>query len=74
MIPEQKIKVEQKLIIVDDDGHSIFLAGDSDKVKGGLAQEDRLPALLSKGWRIVQLVPYSGSGRIMALLQKEVNL
>jgi len=63
--------VEQKLIIVKDDGHSFLLVGELETKRPGQPSEDILPSYLNMGWAIVNMTPFSSSGAMMVLLQKQ---
>ena len=45
----------QKVALVDTTGLTRFVQGDTER-------NDSLPALLAKGWRVVSVTPFSGTG------------
>ena len=65
--------VDQKLMIVDDSGHTQPLSGDVQEARLGVASEDLLPSHLSIGWRVKQMSPF-GTGKVLVLIEKEVGL
>lgn len=63
---------ENKLMIVESNGHSHPLVGDIQE-KRFLGAEDLLPSHISMGWMVKQMTPF-GNGSILVLLEKESKI
>lgn len=74
LVPGRGPAVEQKMVVVKDDGHSFLLAGDLETKRGCQSTTDILAPLLNIGWRVAEMTPFSGSGSILVLLQRETPL
>jgi len=68
----QKRDVEQKLMIVEDNGHSRPLVGDLEENRFGKAPEDLMPSHLSIGWRVVNMTSM-GTGSVLVLLERSAT-
>lgn len=69
-----KAHLEQKILLVDDEGHSSLLVGDTEFKRSGKSGEDCLPALINLGWQVVSLSPFSTSGKQLVLIQRQVTI
>lgn len=72
MKKESSPKLDHKLIIVDEQGHSWLLVGDLEGSRFGKSTEDVLPSYLSVGWRVVKMTAFNDSKRMAVLIEKEV--
>jgi|SaaInlStandDraft_1057018.scaffolds.fasta_scaffold14453_3 hypothetical protein len=66
----QKNDVEQKLMIVDESGHSRPLAGDLEENRFGKAPEDLMPSHLNIGWKVVSMSPMGSGTSVLVLLER----
>lgn len=62
---------EQKLMIVESNGHSRPLTGDLEENRFGKATEDLLPSHLNIGWRVKNMCPFDETGCVLVLLERE---
>lgn len=74
MLKKDQENVEQRLIIVDADGSSKLLQGDSDiRPINKDNQEDILPSYISLGWKVLNATPFHESSKILVLIQRELR-
>ena len=66
--------LEQRLVIVNEDGHSRQLVGELEENRFGKMTDDILPAYLSMGWHVVTMTPFHHSASVLVLLQREHGL
>jgi hypothetical protein len=71
MTPERSI--EQKIVLLDDQGHSFAVIGDIQEKRYGRDSDDLLATHLSMGWKVRQMTAF-GTSRIAVLLEKESKL
>jgi hypothetical protein len=70
MIKQLEKNIEQKLMIVEADGHSKPLIGDVQEKRYGDASGDLLPGHLAMGWKVVNMTTF-GEGQVLVLIEKE---
>lgn len=66
--------IEHKLVIVDDKGCSRLLEGEPEAKRSPHPIENILPSYLGMGWRVANMTSFSGSGAVLVLLHREVNV
>lgn len=66
----QKRDVEQKLMIVEENGHSRPLTGDLEENRFGVAPEDLMPSHLNIGWKVVNMTPMGSGASVLVLLER----
>ena len=64
---------EQKILIIDDEGHSFSLIGDLQEKRYGRESNDSLPSHLSMGWKVLQMSSF-GTGKMAVLIEKVAGL
>jgi hypothetical protein len=69
----QKRDVEQKLMIVEENGHSRPLSGDLEENRFGKAPEDLMPSHLSIGWRVINMTSMGSGTSVLVLLEREMS-
>ena len=74
MIKNEK-NIEQKLLIVRDDGSSFLLRGDADNRPLNKGSDDELlPSYISLGWKVINATAFNESGSILVLIQREIRV
>ncbi len=63
-------KVQQKILIVEENGNSELLTGDLGDNRYGSSKEGVLPPYLSLGWKVIKMTPFSSSTKIAVLIEK----
>lgn len=63
--------IEQKLMIVEENGHSRPLHGGIEDNRLGTVPEDLLPSHINLGWRVKTMTPMGHS--VLVLLEKNGN-
>ena len=71
MLPDRSI--EQKILIINDEGHSFSLIGDLQEKRYGRESNDSLPSHLSMGWKVRRMTAF-GTGKVAVLIEKEAGL
>ncbi|MBF0198039.1 MAG: hypothetical protein HQL32_10020 [Planctomycetes bacterium] len=70
----KKAIIEQRLVIVEENGHSRQLTGELEENRFGKMTDDILPAYLNMGWQVVKMTPFYHSSSVLVLLQREPGL
>ena len=73
MIKAIEKSIEQKLMIVEGDGHSFPLIGDVQEKRYGDASGDLLPGHLAMGWKVANMSTF-GDGKVLVLIEKESKI
>jgi hypothetical protein len=64
-------QVQQKVLIIEDNGNSYLLTGDLGDNRYGHSKDGVVAPLLNLGWKVVKMTPFSGTNKIAMLLEKQ---
>lgn len=69
-----KTFIDQKLLVVESNGHSHILVGDIEEEKPGKIKVDLLPSYMSMGWQVKNMTSFNNSDKILVLLEKHQTI